>query len=176
MYVLNEHPLCTFITWISAQNGCQQSRIAARYTIGMTQAGMSLKEVASELHVSLRSVECWRELISREISREQASLWKGEIAEQGSKMIITESLGKRGKSTRDIARKLTDKDYCISNKAVYRCLRSHSSYTWRNRRHTRIYSKRHNNFTPRAVKMDTYFKTEFPIIFSEIRNLTALDR
>ena len=112
----------------------------------------------------------------REISREQASLWKGEIAEQGSKMIITESLGKRGKSTRDIARKLTDKDYCISNKAVYRCLRSHSSYTWRNRRHTRIYSKRHNNFTPRAVKMDTYFKTEFPIIFSEIRNLTALDR
>ena len=97
---------------------------------------MSLKEVASELHVSLRSVERWRELISREISRKQAPLWKGEIAEQGSKMIttiITESPGKRGTSTREIVSKLTDKAHCISNTAVYRCLRSDSSYTWRNR-------------------------------------------
>ena len=41
-----------------AQNECQQSWIADRHAIGMTQAEMSLKEVASELHVSLRSVEC----------------------------------------------------------------------------------------------------------------------
>ena len=33
-----------------------------------------------------------------------------------------------------------------------------------------------DNFTPRAVKMDTYFKTEFPILFYKIRNLTSLER
>ena len=67
---------------------------------------------------------------------------------------------------RNFARKLTDKDYCISNTAVYRYLRSDFSYTWRNRRDTRIYSKRHkDNSTPTAVKMQTYFKTEFPIVF-----------
>ena len=93
--------------------------------IGMIQAGMTQKEVATELHVSLRSIERWWKADKLGKSQEtKPRCGRPKLLNRVSKIIITKSLRKRGKSTREIARKLTNKGYFISHTAVHRYLRS----------------------------------------------------
>ena len=87
--------------------------------IGMIQGGITQKSVATELHVNLRSVErWWRAEKLRKSQETKLRFGRPKL------LIITKSLGNRGKSTREIARKLNNKGYCISHTAVYRYLRS----------------------------------------------------
>ena len=93
--------------------------------IGMIQGGMTQKSVATELHVSLRSVERWWRAEKLGKSQEtKPRCGRPKLLNRVPKIIITKSLGNRGKSTREIARKLNNKGYCISHTAVHRYLRS----------------------------------------------------
>ena len=90
----------------------------------LVQAGMTQKKVATELHVSLRSIERWWRADNLGKSQEtKPRCGRPKLLNRVSKIIITKSLRKRGKSTREIARKLTNKGYCISQTAVHRYLR-----------------------------------------------------
>ena len=92
--------------------------------IGMLNAGMTQKDVALKLRVSLRSIERWwnKEKLG-ESQKTKSRPGRNSTVKKAAKIMISKSLGKRGKSTRKLARIVSNRGYPISHSTVYRYLR-----------------------------------------------------
>ena len=91
--------------------------------IGMLNAGMTQKDVALKLRVSLRSIERWwnKEKLG-ESQKTKSRPGRNSTVKKAAKIMISKSLGKRGKSTRKLARIVSNRGYPISHSTVYRYL------------------------------------------------------
>ncbi|KAI6647013.1 hypothetical protein LOD99_9012 [Oopsacas minuta] len=91
--------------------------------IGMLNTGMTQKDVAIKLQVSLRSIKrWWCKQKARKISKTVAHPGRNSSVQKAAKIIISKSLGKRYKSTRKLADIVTSRDYLISHSTVHRYL------------------------------------------------------
>ena len=93
-------------------------------TIGMLRAGLTMKKVSERQNVSLRSVQRWshRDKLGQTLGTLPGSE-RPKVLSRVPKIIISKTLGERGKSTRLIARNLVNSGYSVSHSTVYRYLK-----------------------------------------------------
>ena len=102
------------------------SQIGLRYrAIGMIEGGMTQRQVAKSLKVGLRSIaRWWKSHKSGQSLHDKPRSGRPEKIHHVAKQVISLSIGKRGQSTRKLARRLTSKGYSVSRETVRRHLKN----------------------------------------------------
>ena len=92
--------------------------------IGMLSTGMTQKDVATKLQVSLRSIErWWRKQKLGKSQKTEARPGRNFSIQKAAKIIISKSLSKRRKSTRNLVEIVSSRGYPISHSTVHRYIR-----------------------------------------------------
>ena len=124
--------------------------------IGMLKAGLTMKIVAEKLDVSLRSVQRWsrRDILGKSMET---------LPRNGRPKILSrKTLGKRGKSTRTIARNLVNSGYTASHSTVHRYLRnSINVYPYKRQQIPRLTEKMKQNRLNFALKHKNWTVTDW---------------
>lgn len=93
--------------------------------IGMMESGLSTSAIASRLGVSERTVIRWRGRLKRNESLSDKPRSGRPIKIHGvARQVISKAVGKRGQSTRKLAKRLTMKGYPVSRETVRRHMKS----------------------------------------------------
>ena len=89
--------------------------------IGMLNTGITQKHVATKLQVSLRSIErWWRKQKLGKSQKTESRPGRNSSIQKAAKIIISKSIGKRNKSTRKLAEKMSRRGYPLSHSIVHR--------------------------------------------------------
>ena len=131
--------------------------------VGMLKAGLPLKKVSEILDISLRSVQRWsrREKLGQSLGTLPRS-GRPKILSRVSKIIISKTLCKKGKSTRSIARILVNSGFSASHSTVYRYLRhSIDVYPYKRQRIPRLTNKMMQNRLDFALKHKNWTVTDW---------------
>ena len=131
--------------------------------IGMLKAGLTMKIVAEKLDVSLRSVQRWsrRDILGKSMETLPRN-GRPKILSCIPKIIISKTLGKRGKSTRTIACNLVNSGYTASHSTVNRYLRnSINVYPYKRQQIPRLTEKMKQNRLNFALKHKNWTVTDW---------------
>ena len=131
--------------------------------IGMLKAGLTMKIVAEKLDVSLRSVQRWsrRDILGKSMETLPRN-GRPKILSRIPKIIISKTLGKRGKSTRTIARNLVNSGYTASHSTVHRYLRnSINVYPYKRQQIPRLTEKMKQNRLNFSLKHKNWTVTDW---------------